>query len=835
MVLVVAVATSAMGAAFLDGFATIHVPLTEPEPASWFPNRIEVTVDGRPIAVRSVKGTGEPASSRSLPRTPGRVVLPGTIQSAVGGKDWDPDGESTQMTEVSPGLYQLDLFLRPRHYEFKVARNGSWEENYGAGFAPGGPNIGLDVPKAEIVRFVVDFNHRRILDSIDNRAEVKAPDELPVRRRVAGDARYPIAEVVLAKHLGPMDVSRNIRVKLSDGREFVVYARDVLDDRDFVEDVPLGSHWTPTGTTFRVWSPVCRRASVVLYASATGGPVKAIRMARDAHGVWSAVAPGDLNGVYYRYDLESYQNRSLTTDINCEAASADSSRSMVVDLSRTDPPSFLRRSPTQPRSPVDAVVYEVSVRDLSSLDSSGVSARDRGHYAGVVEKGTRVPGTTDPTGLDYLAGLGITHLHVLPCQDFLYRPGEYSWGYATHLFDLPVAEYSSASDPAGVIREFKRMVSGLHRRGIDVVMDVVYNHTWPAYGQGSPFWQTVPYYYCRTDPSGRILNESGVGNSFDDERPMARKYIIDSLRFWTREYGVNGFRFDLLGIFTPETVRAISQALHRENPRIVLYGEPWTGGGPVRFGKGDQRGLGVGVFNDSFRNAMRGDIDGDDRGFVLGGGVDPNDLMACATGWIDRFAEAPSESVNYVSAHDNLTLWDRLARATASDAERRSSLKFADACVLLSQGLPFLEGGAELGRTKGGNPNSYDAGDRVNGFDWRRGLAFQNESAYLAGLIRLRKAEPGLRLRTAAEIHKRVKVIRVDRRALVFEVDQSGLEASYRRLLVIWNGQRVPLRVALPAGTWHLLCDADRAGIVPLGTRKASVTASPLSAVVAAK
>ncbi len=329
-----------------------------------------------------------------------------------------------------------------------------------------------------------------------------------------------------------------------------------------------------------------------------------------AVGVWRAIVPGDLNGVYYQYRFMSYGVARTTPDIYGRAASENLQRSMVVDLARTDPEGWRATQTPHLAQPTDAVVYEVHARDFTIDPSSGVQPALRGTYLGLVAMGTHVPGTNSATGLDYLRRLGVTDVHILPFQSInpTHASG-YNWGYETDLFDVPEPRYATKpSSPTGVITEVKTMVEGLHRAGIGLVMDVVYNHTLPASGDTSPFWATVPYYYFRTGPKGELLNESGVGNAMDDDHPMVRKYVCDSVAYWASQYHVDGFRFDLLGMFSRDTVSAISTTLHHIRPDILIYGEPWTGGGPIRFGKGAQKAVGVALFNDNFRNAVRGDL-----------------------------------------------------------------------------------------------------------------------------------------------------------------------------------------------------------------------------------
>ena len=824
--------------AFLDSFRTIHVPLDRPETPAEISGTVKVTVGGSIWPIRSIGPAGEAVRERRLPRTPGRVALPGNFQTALGGSDWNPDGEETQMREVTPGVFELVVTLPKGSYEYKIARNGSWDENYGAGFKAGGSNFHIAVPAKEPVKFVVDFNRKSLHESIDDPTQVEAPSSAPNTAADPSRLKYTVAEVVLAAPVPSSAIDRDIEVKLAGQSLRRVFARDVLDTSSFAYGGPLGAEWTRVQTTFRVWSPVSSSASVLLFDSATGSSRRKVSMVKARNGLWSVRVAGNLNGRYYLYDFRSYGEERMTPDISCQSASYGSSRSQIVDLGATDPASWQKRPTEAMTNPVDAVIYELSVRDLTVSPTSGVDPAKRGKYAGLGQTGTTTPISHIPTGIDYLKRLGVTHLHLLPIQDFLASSrNEYSWGYATCLFDVPEETYAvNPLNRLSAIREVKQMVGSVHRAGLKVVMDVVYNHTWPPQGSGSPFSQTVPYYYFRTDLAGHLLNESGVGNAFDDDRPMARKYVGDSLLYWQREFGIDGFRFDLLGMFDKSSVEAWSKALHQRDPGVLLYGEPWTGGGPTRFGKGTQRGLGIAVFNDDFRNLLRGDLDGSAPGFATGGGADPTALERALTGTTQEggFAAAPSESINYVSAHDNLTLYDRLKKSTSSESDLLAALRLSCAAVLLSQGVPFLEGGAELGRTKGGSNNSYNLGDAVNEFDWERAAHFQSTANYLAALIALRKSEPGLRLRTAGEIKKRIKFLGLNRNFAAFTVDQSGLGAKHTHLLVALNGSSLDRSLTLPSGQWRLLLNGRQAFVETRLLPSGSVLVPPMSACVAA-
>lgn len=819
------------GVAFLDKPNQIRVWLEKPLAPEAMKGLYRVRINGREVPVRSVQAGGDPEAVRILPRTPGRVILPGTLQSALGGKEWDPDGETTQMTEVAPGVFELVVELPKGNYQYKVARNGGWGENWGVGFAAGGGNLSVNVPAdGTVVKFVVDFNRKVILNSISNPNEVQAPATAPARPKPEGPTTFPVAVLELGRDIRPDEVDEDIQVIGPDRRR--VIARDILTGPVFKYDGALGSIWGEKQTEFKVWSPVSKRATVLLFDQAEGGAPRRLPMRMSRNGVWTVAARGDLHGKFYQYEFESYGEVRLATDINSFSANKASTRSMVVDLSRTNPEGW--GTVPQPRllQPTDAVIYELHVRDFTVREDSGVDAAKRGKYAGMVQRGTTVPGTNFKTGLDYMVDLGVTDIHILPVQNFLLsHEGDYTWGYATNLFNVPEESYSmTPNDPVGVIREFKTMVQEMHRAGLRVVMDVVYNHTWPPEGKDSAFWQTVPYYYFRTNDRGDVLNESGVGNALADERPMARKYVRDSVTFWVREYRIDGYRFDLLGMHRPESVRDWSAAIRAIRPDATLYGEPWTGGGPTYFPKGAQRGTRFALFNDRFRGAFRGELDGNAPGFIMGGGSDRGFLEKAITGWIDPdgFTDGPLETINYISAHDNLTLWDRIARSLPDPKAQERAVRLGGAAVLLAQGIPFLEGGAQIGRTKGGNGNSYNAGDEVNAYYWARGRDYADLNEYYKGLIAIRRANPAFRLMTADQVRRDLRFVPLAAsNTIAWTLRQGTTE-----FMIVLNGGATPLNVPVEGKPWKVIANHQRAGNEAFGIVSGKVRVEPLSALV---
>jgi pullulanase len=685
----------------------------------------------------------------------------------------------------------------------------------------------------------IDFRPRisiAFLDSLDRvrlrlNERVTADDVTrdAVRVTVAGEPR-PVAavravdanlfgarhfDIRLAAPLQAADLARDVGVEIDGFVAGRVFPRDAMSDPSVIAPVArLGNDYSLAATTFRTWSPTAERVELLL-----GDDAVALRPV--GRGVWEVTVEGDLHGRAYRYRFHHPGGVVReAADVHAFAATADSRSTIVVDLRRTDPQGFRDYDPPTVESPVDEVIYEVHVRDFSIFDEH-VPAEHRGKYLGMTH--TNAAGTS----LSHLKALGVTTVHLLPVHDFLAPLDAYNWGYWTELFNVPERQYATdPHDPESAIRELKQTIQALHAAGIRVVLDVVYNHTATS-GEHSPFEAAAPWHTFRTNDDGSLRNEAGVGNAIADERPMMRKYIVDSLRFWLEEYRVDGFRFDLMGMHHPETMRQIERELRAIRPDVLIYGEPWTGGGPTHFPKGAQRGMNLAVFNDHLRNAIRGDLDGTARGFAMNGSH-ADGIRRGVMGSIDDFADHPPESINYVSAHDNLTLWDKLEKSMpeASEAERRAMQKLSLGIVLTSQGVAFLHGGSEFARTKGGNHNSYDAGDEVNAYDWARRDAHREMVDYVAGLIELRRQTPVLRMRTADEVRANLRWIGDD------EVLAHVLRGDDGLLLVAYNGRDRRASIALPPGRWTVLVNHERAGVTPLGTLANEATLPPHSMLV---
>ena len=666
-----------------------------------------------------------------------------------------------------------------------------------------------------------------------------------------------VATLTLAAPLRPEDASQPILVT-GQGvpAPLTVYLRGVLTDRAYTSDERrLGATFTPSKTVFKVWSPVAKAVSVQLYSAATDPtPYRTVPLKRGEKGVWRGAAGGNLAGQFYLLSLDSYGTTKTTADPYANGASnyiddqpLINMKSAIVDLDSTDPAGWRGygrgrdgwrddsdaygvntltaqggyghggNTPFGPlRRATDANVYEVHVRDFTVSPSSGVDPAKRGKYLGMVQAGTTLPGTKTPTGLDHLKALGVNTVQLMPVFDYGNQTaGAYDWGYAPEFYNAPEAQYSTQpNDPAATVREFKTMVKGLQDAGLNVVMDVVYNHT-KYFGERSPFDQVVPYYYYRSDDDGNQINDSGVGNTLAPERPMVRNFITNSLRYWASEYRIQGFRFDLLGTTKPEDVKAISREVRRGHPNLLLYGEPWTGGGPVYFDKGAQKGLDVGVFNDNFRNGIIGGVfEIDTKGFIQGAFDLAPAVAAGLSGSLNDFTQEPGESINYATSHDNFVLWDRLSLGASQgqdEATLKQRQKLAAALVQTAQGLPFMVGGEELARTKKGDGNSYISPDDINQFDWTRLTQFADVNAYYANLIKLRGAHPAFRYSRRADVLASYTALNLaaDQGVLGFVLDGKRARDAWDKMLVIFNAADTDQTVNLPAGRWQVMVKGD--------------------------
>jgi pullulanase len=620
-----------------------------------------------------------------------------------------------------------------------------------------------------------------------------------------------------------------------------VSPRGILDDASrYHTSAPMGAVYTPAATAFRIFAPTASAASVLLFDAATARqPKREIPMTRNANGTWETVLQGDWEGAYYRLKVNSLKHgERIENDPWATNTTGDDGNARITDLRRHDPPGFRPiRRPAYGTSPTDAIIWEIHIRDFTIQPEGGVSAPNRGKYLGFIEPNTAITvnGRRYSTGIDYLKELGVTHVQILPPQDFDNNEvnPEYSWGYMTAFFNSPEGWFASEIRGPQRVAEFKRMVQGLHDAGIGVIMDVVYNHT----GTQNTFEAISPRYFHRMRPDGSFFNGSGTGNEFRSEAPMARQFILDSCRFWVEEYGIDGFRFDLMGLIDMDTMRLLREELLAIHPHLLVYGEPWAatgldGSGLDRFtDKNYVRGTGLGAFNDHFRNALKGSPDGPDPGYVQNGSQ-RDAVKVGIRGSISDWAAHPTETVNYVTCHDNLTLTDKIKKTNPglSPAEQMAIVRLTHGILAVSQGMMFIHGGAEFGYTKGGNHNSYNAGDAVNQIDWKLRAVNAASVDYMAGLIEFRRANPVLRLRTAEEVIRRLHfrdAWSLHGQSIAFHLDGRGLEGQQLQdIVVLINPAPQEATFTIPAtgGMWSVYIDADRAGTTTLRQHQGGTT-----------
>lgn len=518
----------------------------------------------------------------------------------------------------------------------------------------------------------------------------------------------------------------------------------MMDDLEQFEaksfDGELGTNCTENGTTFRVWQPLAERVELRLYGK-DGSVMKSVPM-RSENGVFECAVSGDPDGVHYTFAVTRNGETVEYADPYAKSVTADGECSVVADMRRHAPKKWADDRPITFGDPEKAVVYELSVRDFSMDENA--SFKNRGKFAAFCEYNA-ANSHGERVGLPYIKGLGVTHIQIMPMFDFDMDGGEYNWGYNPRFYNAPGAYYSQEDG----ITELRELVMAAHNNGLGVVADVVYNHVFDV--DGSPFQKLFPGYFFRTDDNGELSNGSGCGNEFASERKMARKFIVDSLVFLVREYHLDGFRFDLMGLLDIETLREAERKLRAINPDILLYGEGWTGGAsPLDEKKravlGNARELpNFAFFNDRFRDAVKGSVfNAKDCGYVNGAADDWHlePIQAALSGKFpeDFWTDDPRQSVNYVECHDNLTLFDKLdISLDNADHERvRLADKMAAALVLLSRGIAFIQAGQEFLRSKNGEHNTYNLPDSVNSLKWDKLTENRDIADYYRGLIAFR-------------------------------------------------------------------------------------------------
>ena len=607
-----------------------------------------------------------------------------------------------------------------------------------------------------------------------------------------------------------------------------------FDSPEFAEkfhcDTPLGSFCSPKGTAFCLWAPTAQSVLLSVYERGFGGgAMRTVPMQSMPKGLWVFETKENLDGYYYDYTVTVNGITRTTADPYARACGVNGARSMVIDLNRTNPPGW--DTDAAPAPSCEQVIYELHVKDFSWDEHGGFDAHDRGKYSALCRTGTTLNNDgIHPTGIDYMKRLGVTHVQLMPVYDYATvdetgSDEQYNWGYDPLNYNIPEGSYSSDPYHGEVrIRELKEAVQSLHSNGFRVIMDVVYNHT---YHLESWLWRTAPWYHYRQNEDGTAANGSGCGSELATERSMCARYILDSILYWAEEYHIDGFRFDLMGLMDVDLLNRIQTALDAKfGPgEKLLYGEPWgaTGAaarpGTLMCTKDNLKALSprIGVFCDNTRDAVKGSLFNlKDVGFVNGGEISPGYLLRCITAWAgDRgHAAAPSQTITYLSCHDDWTLWDKLV-CTLNSRKRffshsRKVLRanrLAAAICFSCQGYPFLLAGEEFGRTKGGMKNSYNASPEVNRLDWTR--AWENHTLvnYYRGLIALRKKLPCLCDKTPQAHERVVSSLMLASGCVGITMNNRGSGSKWDKITLIFHTGNESVSVPLPSGEWQVLAD----------------------------
>lgn len=634
----------------------------------------------------------------------------------------------------------------------------------------------------------------------------------------------------------------NICAKIDYG---YLFSSEEFHDKYFV-DCQMGAVYSKDHTTFMLWSPAASFINLFIYEN--GDPLipeipQKYRMI-EYNGLWSIRLKGNLKGYYYTYQVKVYNQLNEVVDPYAKAVGINGLRGAIIDLKDTNPKDFLCDSSPALNNFTDAVIYEASIRDLSIYPDSGI--KHKGKYLGLVENQT-TSNKGVSTGLQHLIDLGITHLQLMPVFDFSYKsideknPYKYNWGYDPQNYNVPEGSYSTDPYfPKCRIYEFKRMIQELHKKNISVVMDVVYNHIY--HKTENIFHKIFPGYYFRTDENGNLSDGSGCGNDLASERSMCRKFIVDSVLYWAQEYHIDGFRFDLMGIIDISTMNMIRDVLDRLPRKILLYGEGWNMNTllPDSLKSTIENAYKlpqIGHFNDIIRDSIRGSVFiAEDRGFVSGKEGLENLIKFCVGGctidcepYIRKF-QIPHQSINYVSAHDNHTLWDKfqIACPDASAEELKAMCKLANGIILTSQGIPFLHSGCEFCRTKDGISNSYNSTDAVNRIDWSRKLKFMDVFQYYKGLISLRKKHPAFRMTEVIQIQRHLVFLSdIPKLTVAFMLKDYANMDTWKDILVIYNANKYSIKLYIPEGHWNIVVNSNSSGtdvIETVDSREINVT-----------
>lgn len=592
--------------------------------------------------------------------------------------------------------------------------------------------------------------------------------------------------------------------------------------------------YAPEATQFTLWAPTADEVRLMLYEAGEGGHAyETVSMERAEEGTWKTKVEKDLKGKFYTFNVKiDGKWQGDTPGINAKAVGVNGKRAAIIDLRETDPEGWAEDKRPPLASPADIIIYEVHHRDFSVHPSSGIE--HKGKFLAMTETGTKNPGGM-ATGIDHLKELGVTHVHILPSYDYAsvdetrLDENKYNWGYDPLNYNVPEGSYSTDPyRPEVRIREFKQMVQALHKAGIRVVLDVVYNHTFNT--AESNFERTVPGYFYRQKPDGTLADGSACGNETASNRPMMRKYMIESVLYWINEYHIDGFRFDLMGIHDIETMNEIRKAASAVDPTIFIYGEGWAASAPqvpedsLAMKANTYKMPGIAAFSDEMRDALRGPFNNNEQGaflaglpggeesikFGIAGAVKHPQINNDSVNYSKApWAGQPTQMISYVSCHDDMCLVDRLkASVPGITPEELVRLdKLAQTAVFTSQGVPFIYAGEEVLRDKKGVHNSYQSPDSINAIDWDRKTLNADAFAYYKGLIQLRRNHPAFRLGDAELVRKHLEFLPVEGTNLVaYRLKDHAGGDTWKDIIVVLNARREVASLSVPEGKYTVVC-----------------------------
>lgn len=611
--------------------------------------------------------------------------------------------------------------------------------------------------------------------------------------------------------------------------------------------------YTKSQTSFCFWSPLAEQMELRVYDDALTADFRAYALKKGNNDFWQTTVKGNLDGKYYT--VRSCQNGQWEEEapgIFAKAVSVNGTRAAILDFAATNPEGWSDDKRPQMTDPTDIVVYETHLRDFTMSPNSGIS--NKGKFLALTEQGTTTPDGL-ATGIDHLKELGITHLQILPMFDYgsidetTLASGNYNWGYDPVNYNVPEGGYSTDPyNPATRIIEAKKMIQALHKAGIRVIMDVVYNHTYNV--AGCALGRVVPQYFYRLNEDGTYANGSGCGNETASDKQMMRQFMVESVCYWAREYHVDGFRFDLMGIHDQETMRQIRAALDKIDTTILTYGEGWAAMAPaypydsLAMKQWTYKMPRVGAFSDDIRNALIGSPFDHERGFASGNTANRQALCFGLAGGINyhdnEFGEGwsgePMQHVSYITCHDNYCLRDRIEVSAPDETEetRLRMNKLAQTAVLVSQGMTFIYGGEELYRTKRGIDNSYQSPDSINTIPWENKLQYNDLYEYYRQMIQIRREHRGFRLGSAELVNKHLDFLPTQTESLIaFRLKDLENIDTAKSIVVLLNGSNEPVNANFPMGEYVVLAHDGKADVNGLTTLSGMQTVvAPYSATI---